>query len=231
MQGILETGREIRLRGATKMRVAQAILIFAFFSPAIATAQDEFSIYGGAQNVADRRVSGRDPGGFGFKVGWGGSPALSKPDYGMRFTWWQNQSFGWGVDLNHSQVTAVDQILKNNHLNVLNFSDGLNLITVNAYHRWKKPTRRLSPYLGGGVGLAVPKVSFASGGGKASQYQVIGPAVQWMAGVSYSINERLSLFGEYKGSYSMNSTDLVSGGELNTNVLTSAVNIGVSLGF
>ncbi len=216
------------------MRVAQAILIIALFIPAVATAQAELSIYGGAQRIADSRVSGHDPGGIGrfrFGAGWDGSSASNRPDYGLRLTWWQNQSFGWGVELNHSQVTATNQTLANNNLNTMDFSGGINLVTINAYHRWKKPTRRLSPYVGAGFGLAVPKVGFDSGGGRTSEYQMTGPAVQWVAGASYSINEGLSLFGEYKGSYSMNSADLISGGDLNTDILTSAVNIGVSLGF
>ena len=216
------------------MRVAGTILLIAWIFPTVVAAQAELSLYGGAHRVADSRVSGRDPtgtGGFGFTAGWGGSSALNQPDYGMRLTWWQNQSFGWGVELNHSEVAATSQDLANNNLNTLDFSGGLNLVTVNAYHRWRKPARRLTPYVGAGFGLAVPKVGFDSGGGKTSEYQMTGPAVQWVAGASYSINERLSLFGEYKGSYSMNSADLVSGGELNTNLLTSAVNIGVSLGF
>lgn len=216
------------------MRVAQTILLIALILPTAATAQAEFSLYGGGQQAADSRVSGRDPGGvggFGFTADWSGSSTLNQLDYGLRVTWWQNQSFGWGVELNHSQITDSNQNLTNNLLNRPDFLDELNLVTINGYHRWKKPTHRLSPYVGGGFGLAIPKVDFDSEGGKTSAYQVTGPAAQWVAGASYSINERLSVFGEYKGSYSMNSADLVSGGELNTDVLTSAVNIGVSLGF
>ena len=62
-------------------------------------------------------------------------------------------------------------------------------------------------------------------------YQITGPAVAVVAGVKYDFNDRWGMFGEYKGTYSMNEASLASGGTLKTNIVTNAINIGVSLSF
>jgi len=55
--------------------------------------------------------------------------------------------------------------------------------------------------------------------------------VQWTAGVLYPLGRKWSVFGEYKGNYSWNKADLDNGGNLETNILTNAINIGVSYTF
>ena len=57
------------------------------------------------------------------------------------------------------------------------------------------------------------------------------PAATLIAGVEYPINDTWSVFGEYKGTYSRNEAELDSGGTLETNIVTNALNVGVSFNF
>ena len=52
-----------------------------------------------------------------------------------------------------------------------------------------------------------------------------------LAGVSYPISERVSIFGEYQFTYSSNEADLDGGGSLETDIKTNAINVGLSLNF
>ena len=70
-----------------------------------------------------------------------------------------------------------------------------------------------------------------SGGGKTFGYQLTGPAVVVMAGVSYAINDKWNIFTEYKGSYSMHDADLDNGGSFETDIVTNALNFGVGFNF
>jgi len=213
--------------------VLQLAAVLLSFSGA-AFAQSELSFYGGFQGAPHSVVSGTDPGGIGdfeFTAGWEGRSFTAPPHYGFRYTRWSSETFGWGVDFNHTKVYADDETLARSGMSILEFSDGLNILTVNAYRKWPDSGWVVTPYVGAGVGMAIPHVEVDSGAGKTFEYQISGPAVQWVAGASYPINDRWSVFGEYKGTYSMNSTDLVSGGNLDTNIITNALNVGVSLGF
>ncbi|MGB5560340.1 MAG: outer membrane beta-barrel protein [Paracoccaceae bacterium] len=202
--------------------------------PGLALAEDQLSFYGGVQGSPHSGVSGRDPGGVGafdFTAGWEGRSFETPPYWGFRWTRWQNDTFGWGVDVNHTKVYADDQTLAESGFSHFEFSDGLNIVTLNAWRRFPDTNMPFTPYVGAGVGLSIPHVEVTSPGGKVFEYQITGPAVQWVAGASYSINDRWSVFGEYKGTYSMNDADLGSGGTLQTDIITNAFNIGVSLGF
>lgn len=199
-------------------------------------AESELSLYSGIQIAPHSRVRGTDPGGLGdfsFLATWEGRSLEPPPYYGMRYTYWSGEKFGFGVEFNHAKVYADDATLANNGFTRLEFSDGLNVLTANAYRRWPQAflNGRVTPYVGGGVGLSIPNVEVLTPGGYTFQYQVTGPAVTWMAGAKYSLNDRWGLFGEYKGSYSQNDTDLSNGGTLSTNVVTNAINLGVSFSF
>ena len=55
--------------------------------------------------------------------------------------------------------------------------------------------------------------------------------MRWTAGASYDLNDQWAVFGEYQGTYSMNQIDLDSGGSLETDIITNALNLGVSFSF
>lgn len=198
-----------------------------------AGAQPELSFYGSAQTPAPGLVSGSDPGGLGdysFVAGWKRLTEASDLQFGIRLTWWASDAVGWGLDMSHMPVRADAETLSAHGLTSLGFGNGSNTITLNTWRRWNSGGN-INPYVGAGVGISLPRVEFESAGGRTSQFEVAGPAIQLYAGASYALNDRLSVFGEYKGSFSSSKARLANGGTFNTDTLDSAVNIGVSLGF
>lgn len=197
-------------------------------------AEFEISVYSGLQTSPHSTVKGDDPSGIGefnFTAGWKGDSLSMPPYYGIRGTWWQSDTIGYGLEFNHAKVYADDDTLDDNGLETLEFTDGLNIVTVNVFRRFPLVDRRWTPYIGGGIGISIPHVEFESSGDSTFNYQYGGPAVQWIAGVAYPLTETWSVFGEYKGTYSRNSVDLDGGGDLETNILTNALNLGVSFNF
>jgi lipid A oxidase len=210
---------------------ALAALLMA---PAMASAEVELSFYGGTQSAPHSVVTVTgDPliPDEEFTAGWEGLSFTAPPQYGIRATWWQDSNYGFGVELNHAKVYADDATRAANGYDVLEFTDGLNILTVNGFRRWQDGFAGFTPYVGGGIGISVPHVEVTKNGSDTFGYQFGGPAVAWMAGATYPINDRWSVFGEYKGTYSMNSVDLDSGGTLETNVITNSLNFGVGFNF
>ena len=209
-----------------------ALLITFLALPVCAAAQVELSFYGGVQMVDPSDVTIRDDeiGSRDISVDWEGRSFEAPAYYGLRATRWQSAQFGFGIDFAHNKAYASDDT-RPADIEVLEFTDGLNTLTVNAYHRWNNVMGEVTPYVGGGFGLAVPHVEVLSGSSDTSRYQVTGPAATWIAGASLPINTQWSVFGEYKGTYTANMADLDSGGRLETDVVTNAVNVGVSFNF
>ena len=198
----------------------------------------ELGFYGGLQSAphstvtvtGDSVVADRE-----FTAGWEGRSLEAPPYYGIRGTWWRGENLGFGVDFTHSKVYADGETLAETGYQRLEFSDGLNIVTMNAYYRWPEAMGSLTPYVGGGLGVAYPHVELSqttdAGESETFGYQMTGPAVALIAGVSVPITEDWSVFGEYKGTYSMNEADLDTGGTLETDIITNAVNLGVSFSF
>lgn len=203
----------------------------AMASPA-AAADFELSVYGGIQSSPHSGVTGTDPvvGDFDFRAGWEGRSFDWPPYYGIRAMWWQPSGWGFGIEFNHAKVYADDETLADSGFSTLEFTDGLNLVTVNAFKRFK-PVGKFSPYVGAGVGIAVPHVEVTTPAGRTFEYQITGPAVILVAGASYAFNDRWAVFGEYKGSYSQNKADLTPGGNLETDIVTNAFNLGITYKF
>ena len=202
-------------------------------SPALAAAEVELSFYGGAQSAphSDVFISG-DPA-YPDKtfVGWAGKSFEAPPYYGLRATYWGSDTFGYGLDFTHSKIYPKDGELAGTPFTRLEFTDGLNTLTVNAYRRWPDSWGAVTPYVGGGLGLAIPHVEVSNGVTETEGYQVTGPAATVIAGASYPLTDDWAIFGEYKGTYSSNTADLDGGGTLETDVITNAVNVGVSFSF
>ncbi len=196
-----------------------------------ALAEVELSFYGGYQTAPHStfEVTG-DPFVPDTRIGagWEGRSFENPIYYGVRATWWQSETFGVGLDVNHTKVYADDETLAETGFERLEFSDGLNIVTVNAYRRWPGMWGSLTPYVGGGIGISVPYVELTDGASDTAGYQYGGPAVAWIAGASYAIDETWSVFGEYKGTYSINDVDLDTGGSIETDIITNAINFGVS---
>jgi len=212
------------------MKRALALCFAMLFAPACASAQVELSFYAGAQSAQPSEVLIRDPlsGSLDARLDWEGLSFDAPLYYGIRATRWRSSAFGVGLDFAHNKVYAAS--LPEGY-DVLEMTDGLNTLTVNAYRRWSDVMGAISPYVGGGVGISVPHVEVAGSTAQTSGYQLTGPAATWIAGASFPLTDQWSVFGEYKGTYSSNKADLDGGGTLETDIVTNALNVGVSFDF
>lgn len=211
--------------------IAASICLIA--APAAATAEVELSFYGGIQSApsSDIAIRGDDViADDDFSQDWEGRSSSAPPYYGIRATRWQSDTFGYGLDFTHNKVYPKNDELPAGY-EVLEFTDGLNTLTVNAYRRWSGAFGEVTPYVGGGLGVSLPHVEVTSGTSETFGYQLTGPAATWIAGATYPINDQWSVFGEYKGTFSSNTADLDTGGTLETDIITNAVNLGVSFNF
>lgn len=214
--------------------LSTALVILSACCPAFAAAEVELSFYGGVQSAPGSDVvisgDGTIPSDAYF-IGRESRSFEPPPYYGLRATVWQTPSFGYGLDFTHNKIYSAEGDLPEG-FDRLEVTDGLNTLTVNAYRRWNAAWGDFTPYVGGGVGVAAPNVDVQyEGAEETTGYQLTGPAATWIAGATYPITEDWSVFGEYKGTYSVNTADLESGGTLETNVVTNALNFGVSFNF
>lgn len=190
-------------------------------------AEVELGFYGGLQEAPHSSIH-HSILGDDF-VRWEGRSFQMPPQYGLRATWWRSETWGYGVDFNHVKAYADDPASYG--YDRLEFTNGLNIVTLNVWRRWPN-AGRLTPYAGAGLGVAVPHVDIKPAAqAHTFGYQLTGPAAQIVLGASYEMNARWSVFGEYKGTYSQNKADLDSGGTLSTDIITNALNLGVSLRF
>lgn len=201
-----------------------------------AQAEIEIQLYTGFQNAHSNNVSGNDPAGVGefdFSASWDGNSFDTPPYYGIRATWWRDDAWGFHLDFTHSKAYASDGTLAATGFETLEFTDGLNNITIGVTRRWLDQWGSATPYVGAGVGVAFPhvEVQTTATSPKTLEYQVTGPNVALIAGVSYALSDRWSLFGEYKGTYSWLDADLDGGGSLSTEIWTNAINFGVGISF
>ena len=201
-----------------------------------AQAEIEISVYTGVQNAHSNDVTGNDPTGvgpFSFSASWDGDSFSNPPYYGVRATWWRNDDWGFHFDFNHTKAYASDGTLAATGFQTLEFTDGLNNITLGVTRRWLNQWGRATPYVGAGAGFIFPHVEVQTSptAQRTFEYQVAGPNVALIAGVSYELTERWRLFGEYKGTYSWLDADLQGGGIISTNIWTNALNFGVSFVF
>jgi lipid A oxidase len=166
-------------------------------------------------------------------VGWEGEPFKSPIYYGARLTRWFEQAPNWGLqlDFNHIKTVADRKGRVGDYFSHLEFTDGLNIATVNALYRWQTGTA-FTPYVGAGLGLDVPNVEVYSPGYRDTfEYQLGGVAAVAFAGIDFKLFDAVSLFGEYKFSYARVDADLVGGGSLETNLFNHHLNLGLAYRF
>ncbi len=165
--------------------------------------QFQISAYGGYQGASHSGVTTTD--GDSFTAGWEGNPFQFPVYYGIRGTWWLDDiglpNTGLSIDFAHAKVYADGATLSTSDYSVLEFTDGLNLLTVNALYKFW-PESALRPYVGAGVGITIPHVEVQRESGETFGYQYGGPAIQAQLGLEYRFNENWSVFAEYKGNYS-----------------------------
>ena len=215
--------------------ILSTALCAAFAAPA--AAEMELSFYTGWQTAPHSRAKGDYPGNLGSYdalLAWEGRSFEMPPYYGLRGTWWQGGGdLGYALEFTHAKVYANDDERAALGFSAMEFTDGHNLLTFNVMKRWSDQWGAATPYVGAGLGIAFPHVDVEhpASGSKTFGYQLTGPAARLLAGVSYPLTERVSVFGEYQFTYSSNSAELDGGGSLNTDIKTNAINLGLTLNF
>jgi len=221
-------------RAATTVLAGATAAFVGFAAPA--QAEVELSFYSGYQTAPHSRVTGTrgaSSGGTAFNslIGWQGKSFEMPPYYGVRATWWRPNNIGFGLEFSHNKVYAPAAEMPAG-FSRLEFTDGLNLLTANVAKRWPGMLGgSVTPYVIGGVGVAIPHVDVTEGTNRTFGYQFTGAAARITAGAQYRLNDRWSVFGEYQFTWSQNKADLAGGGNLNTRIFTNALNVGVGFSF
>lgn len=221
------------LVGAASSRLLLALVSATVFA-GMAHADMSISVYGGLQGAPHSTVSVSD--GTEFTAGWEGKSFETPPYVGARAIWWPSladyPNLGFSIDYTHAKVYADDDTFAQTPgWTNFEFTDGLNLLTLNALYRFPIEDSNFTPYVGAGAGVNIPHVEVTRPSGLTSEYQLGGATLQAQAGVDYRFNDRWSVFAEYKGNYSFVKADIDSGDTLETNIFTNTVNFGVTLHF
>lgn len=224
---IFKRGLSLVAKALRRVFLAGAACVTFILAAISARAEVEVSVYTGGQTAPHSTIVHSTLG--EATVGWLGKSFEMPPYWGLRATSWRNDRFGYGLEVNHVKVYADDPAAYG--YDVLEMTDGLNILTANIWRRWQSDSR-WTPYVGAGIGVAIPHVEVQPTGDVLTfGYQLTGPAAQLVAGAAWEISAKWSVFGEYKGTWSSHVMDLDSGGTLKTDIITNAVNIGLSYKF
>lgn len=215
------------------LRNCAFIAITILWSNLVVAQELELGVYGGFQTSPHSPTSFVDAGGRekNFAAGWEGQSFVPPLYWGLRGLLWSETGWGLGAEFTHAKVVADDDTLSKSGFQRLQFTDGINILTANGFRRWGHADIRWAPYLGAGLGISIPHVEVDGNGVSVSEYQLTGPAIRWVGGISYALSNDLSLFSEYNGTYSLNSVDLGAGATLDTKIITNSVNMGISYRF
>jgi len=187
-------------------------------------------MYSGAQGAHDTHITGVDEAGtpFDFTAAWEGRSSQMLIYYGMRLLRWQEDGWGYGIEITHSKVWATEETLINSGFNVLQFTDGNNVGTIDLARRVVLGNR-LRAHVGIGLGIVVPHLAIRTPGGAVTNgYQLTGGAGRWFGGVTYQFAESVSAFSEWAGMYTVHRAELTDGGTLDADIVTHAINVGVT---
>ena len=236
-----------------RLRALTGLMALMMTIPATGLAGEfQVSVYGGDAWTTDTDVEINRPGGTNLRfddVAFDSESFEAPIYYGARLAYWPDPVKGLGIllDFTHAKIIAdLDQTVDvagtdggvavnsaqqlSERFGNLEFSHGHNILTANLAHRWTV-AERLRPYVGGGVGIAIPHVEITIDGSSTSNYQAAGPAFQALAGLDFRLIGSLSAFGEYKFTYARLDADLDGGGSIEVEPLTHHLAFGFALGW
>ncbi len=222
---------------------AAAVMLTA----APAAAEMELSLYLGVQSAQSDSDSVRLPGAAAAvsrDISWRAKPFSNPLYYGGRAIWWTQGDLGFGIEGTHTKAIASASDRAALGVDRLEFTDGHNIITANVMKRFPgvfAKTPKFTPYVGGGVGVAIPHVDIKVTGaaGRTYDYETTGVALRGIAGMKYALNDKWALFGEYQITWSDNDATIdpdpaipgQTAGKFKTELVTHAVNVGISYSF
>ncbi len=208
----------------------------ALVAATAAHAEVQLSAYtGGNANFASKVKLERGALRDSRTVDWDGKPFEMPPYWGLRATYWMEKQSPWGIalDYTHQKAYADINFAADPIYDHLEFTDGNNIVTLNAMYRFQKPTSSWGYYVGGGPGVAIPSVEVTLDGvaQKTHEYQITGFAAQALAGVQYKFTDHIAAFGEGKITYTQNDGDLAGGGTIKTDLWSPHALVGLSYSF
>jgi lipid A oxidase len=173
-------------------------------------------------------------------IGWDGDSFGKPPYWGVRGTYWLDgayKDFGLSIDYSHAKVIADLTSPLGDDFSHFEFTDGLNILTLNGLYRVPL-NETFTPYVGLGAGINVPHVETtptATGDFSTAPqtwgFLFGGATLQAQAGLEAKITKSLSVFGEMKYDYSFVNVDLKGGGSLETRIGTGQAIVGLSYKF
>ncbi len=203
------------------------ISLILFTSPA--WAQHQLELYLGQQAVSSHRVSGVDVNGdeLDFRVTWEGRSWQAPLYYGGRYSYKFTKHWSAALNFTHSKAYATDESRAESGFPVMEFTDGLNPITLNGIYNFA-PAKKFEAYLGAGVGMAIPYVELQSPNMTQPEYsyQWTGPAFQALLGTRYLISDHWFFMVEYSYHWIKVDVNMGEGGRYETDFQTHAVNLG-----
>ncbi len=218
-------------------RLSALLALSTVLAASAAHAELQLSVYGGANTNFSSKVK-LDKGAIhdSRNVDWDGKSFELPPYWGLRATYWMEKTSPWGValDYTHQKAYADIDFAADPIYDHLEFTDGNNIVTVNAMYRFERPESSWSYYVGGGPGIAIPSFEVTLDSDPANpthNYQITGFAAQALAGVQYKFTQHIGVFGEGKLSYTQNDGDIKGGGTLKTDVWSPHVLAGLSYSF
>lgn len=186
------------------------------------------------------------------KVRWWNESLIDSPFYGARGIKWAETvpALGSMVDFTHSKATAYEQVVTQSGkvggkpvpasgkfedtFRKLEYTHGLNSITMNGMFRITRLHPRIRPYFGIGLGLMVPHVDAQRAGfprkTRTLGPQITGPVFQVLGGIEWRIfvSNRYSSITEYKLALSRNTAKLKTGGTVSTNFWINQIVVGIT---
>ncbi|MFQ5626409.1 MAG: outer membrane protein, partial [Methyloligellaceae bacterium] len=220
----------------------------------IARPEMQIGVYAGKSVAPPSDVIMKRPDGTDITlkdVKWKTESFKPSPYYGGRGIDWNSNipTLGAMVDYTHAKATAirsqtVSQAGKRNGKQVapvepfnatfrkLEFTHGLNFLTLNGVYRAAGLHRRIVPYAGLGIGFMVPFVHARVQGRPESEdvleAQTTGIVYQVFGGLEWRIfkSDRYSAFTEYKLNYTTNDAKLHDGGVVTANIWLHQFNVG-----
>ena len=204
--------------------------IIASLAVAANGANQSFSFYFGNQgnSPSTAYVTDIDGSTYDFPATWEGRSFDMPVYYGFRYTNWAWGNLGWAIDFTHSKAYSSDDTRADSGFDVLEFTDGINVLTADVFYRLN-PLGKITPYGGIGLGTSIPHVELQSPqmDDKVFEYQFAGLAATGIVGASYQLTEHWAIFGEGKFDRSWLKADMENG-KFETTLDTHAFNFGIS---
>jgi lipid A oxidase len=235
-----------------KMTRYTALAAVLLLSPLCASAGAwEFAFYGGSSWHHDADVELTTPtASLEFEdVAWRSDSFQSPPHWGVRVSRWfgAENRFAVALDFVHAKVIAEgdEQVAVSGTRNGVavnttervdatfsryEYTDGLNLGTLNLLYRVPGFSTRVTPYVGLGIGAAVPHVEVTAPGVRAYEYQTAGVTGHGLIGLSGLVTEHIGAFVEYKAGYTDIEADL-PGGSVSHDLFSHHINFGLLVRF